>query len=346
MNPSYNSGGTNTPGVKPGVIASGPDPTDAIPSNSVKANRAFGRRTTTNTNTNVGTNTIATQAPVNTSIVINTANTNNKRSSKRGLFLAGGIIMMVATIVLIVLAVVMAGKGGGGSVNRVDFSTAFEDFSKYALYGNPDSEAKIEDAVIGETVIATTARNGTFEIQEEYFNKLNEYAKTLADSAKGSGVEQTANELKTNVVMLEKLSEVAYTDVLMDKYFSNGASGISDYMNSLTEVVVADDEASSALEASQLLADESSKVYDAYSKGGCITKGETDGSTSEAVGIGTSLSTDCINALVEGNANLARQIDTIGRQRITIKNYVKSLINQIYDAIMTINNTTGGGQND
>lgn len=124
MNPSYNSGGLNTPGVKPGVIASGPD--DGSVSSgagpvSPRPNKYIPPRQ---------------QPSMPPAMQLG----GSSRKSKKGIVI--GAILIVVALVLGVLAVVMMPKGGGNSGNAGGNSDFYK-YANYLLYGNSDANVDL-----------------------------------------------------------------------------------------------------------------------------------------------------------------------------------------------------------
>ena len=214
MNPSYNSGSgnsgaSNTPGVKPGVIASGPDPADVPAPQPLSVSTTpkvmprkslFGRRPNP-----------APAAPrISQPMQLNTAT--NK--PKKGLVI-GGLVVIVLLIVGLLAGMMMGGgKSGGGSTDG-----NFNRLINYVTSGT-DSTAKVdkEYSALGDYYFL----NG-WDSQEE---KAAVYAKTkeLLDAFVAK-YQDGENEVLNNLVkstkeqfdfmdVVDLKEEISWSDVI------------------------------------------------------------------------------------------------------------------------------------
>lgn len=134
MNPSYNSGSSdssvNTPGVKPGVIASGPDPADAPapqPLSTPSPTMTPRKKLRLPTGGRSGS--------------IPTIGGSSRGGSKRGLII-GALVAIVILIVVLVVVLLMGGGKGGNNKARTDVS--FNDLINYVTSGK-ESKSDVND---------------------------------------------------------------------------------------------------------------------------------------------------------------------------------------------------------
>ena len=166
MNPSYNSGGasdaggaSNIPGVKPGIIASGPEPADTPNASTPNTGTTPGviasgpepevepRPIDTPAGLSMNSSRMPSggrplNMPVNNDIVLNTGDTSKKPN--RGILIGGIVAVVVLAIVAVVVGVMMgSGNNGGSTVTVVDETTALNNFTNYMLFGDINSDKSI-----------------------------------------------------------------------------------------------------------------------------------------------------------------------------------------------------------
>lgn len=153
MNPSYdnggpvgasNAGGTSgvggVPGVKPGVIASGPSDTPAAIASGPNAMDAPNMPATPVPNAPVVSRQPTGRRPASSEIILAPSDGTKKR--KRNLIIAG-VVAGVLVLVGVVVAVVMLGRGNGGSVEIVNIPS-FNRLINYVTSGE-DSDVEITE---------------------------------------------------------------------------------------------------------------------------------------------------------------------------------------------------------
>ena len=134
MNPSYSSGSSdssvNTPGVKPGVIASGPDPADVpAPQPLSTPSPAMTPRKKLRLPTGGRSGSIP------------TIGGSSRGGSKKGLII-GALVAIVILIVVLVVVLLMGGGKGGNNKTRTDIS--FNDLINYITSGK-ESKSDVND---------------------------------------------------------------------------------------------------------------------------------------------------------------------------------------------------------
>ena len=238
MNPSYENGGQNIPGVKPGVIASGPDPVtpanpalvNPTPANPVSANPtpvnptpanpgviASGPTTedveprpiTTPSGLSLGSSRQPTggrpmsisSMPMNDDIIL--SGNDAPSSNKKGLII-GGVIAGIVMVVLAVVMVIILNKGGGSSTANNADQNLFANYFDYLV--------NTEDFTVNQN--SEYDEYKVYGVQEALNNKDTEYFEKLGS---------LWNNFYTNVKEENKYSEVSkimgdieYQNELMD----------------------------------------------------------------------------------------------------------------------------------
>lgn len=241
MNPSYDSGGANNasgiPGVRPGVISSGPGP-------SAGAGPSMGP--------SMSSGPSMTPAP---SLKVSK---NDGAKPKKGLVIAG-LITIVLLIVAGVVAVVMM---NGGGKNNNDSGSALKNLTNYMLYGDIESgenikELKLQDAAF---VVATTTAD--YGQQKEFFD----------DAIKYIDATKNTTALRDATVMLKYLSAVTYTDVLQDIYLADGVSGLKEYSEEIDALTFEDNDVYPVMLMNVItLISEYGDFFQNFAAGGCVS---------------------------------------------------------------------------
>lgn len=330
MNPSYNSGsGSNAggqnnigaPGTKPGVIASGPDPEDApatpisIPAASKESSRSkisslLGKR---KSSASTGGSVISPMGPQPMQL------SGNSGKPKKGLIF-GGLAVIVILIVALVIGM-NVGKGGKSGNKVVNTSTAFNEMAKYMLFGDANDNKNIADVKVENSEFAVVAQNGDYKKQQSFFEKAKEYIVALKNTTTNTDSELAKDvlNLEDEVVVLENLSLIAYTDILMSPY-------ISDDKTTQTQIndveINSTDKYKGILELNKNLIADSKKLYQNFSSAGCFKDGE--------------LVVDCVNSLVDNNITVTKLQDAVSNSKKALRKYISSLCNSVYSNIKKI----------
>lgn len=206
MNPSYENGGpsgSGVPGMKPGVIASGPDPEDVpsveMPSGgdaglSLGSNKHLFRRpragTPSRSMVNVGGGGIG------------SGSGGSGAGSKKGIIIAGllGIVILIAGLVV---GLTMGGGNGGGG-NVTGDQKLFLEYANFLLNGDEDTSNDIGSFDENEDYAVTTAY---VEDNKDFFNKAQELWKVFYDKF-------IADENRSNTSKI--VGDVEYQNQLMD----------------------------------------------------------------------------------------------------------------------------------
>ena len=188
MNPSYDSSGQNAagnsgiPGVKPGVIASGPDTPEAsvpgvanslgglsVGGNSQNPNGVFGRlsripggsrpNSSSSNGFNNGNTGPITPQPID-KIIIDGGG--GPKRSKRGLLVAGIALIGVALVVGVVAFIVMSKE------NEVilDETTALNNMTRYMLFGDIENVDAVSGVGVNDATFSQMSRNEFYGEQE------------------------------------------------------------------------------------------------------------------------------------------------------------------------------------
>lgn len=327
MNPSYNSGSNasgvpNTPGVKPGVIASGPDtggaPVVEVPNEtpsglSLDNTRHLFRRPRVST-------------PKQTMVVgggNGMTGGSNSQGPKKGLVIVG-LLVIVLLVVGVFVGVIMMGGGNGGNGQASTPGAAFNQVAKYMLFGNAESSNSIEGVTVDDAKFLEVAQSGIIEQQQDFFKKAEEYINNLQDKVSNgnSSLADDVSELKDATIVLDKLSLIVYTDILLDGYLKNGKSSIQEQIKENEEIKVSDNY-SSILGVNETLISKSGELYQKFSAGGCVKDGN--------------LNTDCVNSLVDGDASTSEIYSVTSAAKITIRRYIATVSETIISKINAIN---------
>lgn len=257
MNPSYENGGqgnaggaSNIPGVKPGVIASGP----ATAQSTAPANPgviASGpdpeevppRPITTPSGLNIGSSRQPTGGrPMNMPIMSASAGApaggdiaiggnEASGSNKRGLIIGGVIAGVVALVLVVVLAVVMSGNGGNTGTSGTSDYALYTTYFNYLLNTNDfvaqdDSEFnEYEDYRI---------QLAYYDQETSYFTELNSlwnnFYTNVTEENKYSETSKIIGDIEYQNELMDFMSKyMAITDYdeesLLQLYIDEGASG-------------------------------------------------------------------------------------------------------------------------
>lgn len=217
MNPSYKNGGQDIPGVKPGIIASGPEP--VTPVNPAPVNPTPVNPIPTNSGViasgpapeDIEPRPITTPSGLNIAPSMPITSTNSDimlggdvpRSNKKGLII-GGVIAGIVMVVLAVVMVIILSKGGGSSTANNADQNLFANYFDYLV--------NTEDFTVNQN--SEYDEYKVYGVQEALNNKDTEYFEKLGS---------LWNNFYTNVKEENKYSEVSkimgdieYQNELMD----------------------------------------------------------------------------------------------------------------------------------
>ena len=352
MNPSYDSSGQNAagnsgiPGVKPGVIASGPDTPEAsvpgvanslgglsVGGNSQNPNGVFGRlsripggsrpNSSSSNGFNNGNTGPITPQPID-KIIIDGGG--GPKRSKRGLLVAGIALIGVALVVGVVALVVMRGGNGKSST---DIAVAFKTAASYIEFGDANSSFSTSETAVVDTKLYTVALMGTNEQRVEYFDTAAMYLRELKNSIadKNSALMLSTDSLINEMALVRQTSELAYTDILWEVYLENGTNGIWDY----TSGIQVGDETYGLGDLGKMVegfATASNNLYVEYSAANCIRDGEVDA--------------DCVNTLVESNTDILNFGEAVSNERLKLRRYTNSMLSIIVDSIVDMSSEIDG----
>lgn len=300
MNPSYNSGssdsGVNTPGVKPGVIASGPDPADAPAPQPLSTPSPT---MTPRKNLRLPTGGRSGSIP--------TIGGSSRGGSKKGLIIGALVAIVVLIVVLVVVLLMGGGKKGGSSPASVTSTQ----MAKYMLFGDINSNKSFSEATVDNAEFMKVAQDGTYSKQQEFFAKAKEYI--------------NSKELKEAVIVLEELAGTGYAGALWINYLENGASSINEQLEKNNGIDV-DEKYKSALTANQVLITESGKLFKEYSSASCIKDKEANN--------------ECINALVEKDGPVKTLHNTVTSSKIKVRKKVREIADDIFEKVKKIGEGT------
>lgn len=209
MNPSYNNGGTNaggqqTPGVKPGVIASGPDPEDAptIPVGAPNKPMSLGGSGRSRVSSLLGKVKSPKPAP---SQPIQFGGGGGEKKSKKGLII-GALAIVVILIVVLVVVMMMGGgkKGGSGDTASGGDYDNFLRYANYMISGNENTNNDLGNFDSSKDYAATMAY---VENNKNFFDKAQNLWKAF--------YEKYINEAnKTDVSQI--VGDIEHQNQLMD----------------------------------------------------------------------------------------------------------------------------------
>lgn len=271
MNPSYNSGGPNVPGVKPGTIASGPDngTSGGVVSGGVapvqpQPNRYIPPRQTSFT------------PPV---IQIG----DSPKRLKKGIII--GAILIVVALVLGILAVVMMPKGGNDSGENADFYK----YANYLLYGNQNTNADLGEYDEKADYAATEAFDSNnvdyFAVAQELWSVFYQKVADNEEIAETSALRGSVNwqnelmDFMNKYINTKKLEE----EDIMELYLKNGYEEVMNLINERytdlnTVVYIAGlDYVKSLTSWSKATVD----LYASYDSNGCLVDGDVDDACAE-----------------------------------------------------------------
>lgn len=315
MDPSYNNGGisgaggtANTPGVKPGVIASGSVDESANSSAGGLMGAPVSRPKST---------------PASGDIMLSGSN-NSKRSNK-GLLIAGAILIVIALVSATLAVVLMNGGRGGESseVVTVDSATALNNVTRFMLFGNTEASGDISNVKQNDATYNKAAMLWGYEEQKEYFNTLTKYTKELSLAMKNNEMAEIANNLNTNVTLFGKMAEIAYTDVLYNIYINDGSTSVQDYLAEFAALEISDDVSIDIASMSGELGAVAIQLYSEYQSKGCIVDGEVD--------------SDCATNITEADSNIMNLTSEFSKLRLKIRKEVNVLSGILFSDIETLN---------
>ena len=328
MDPSYSNGGqsaSNTPeipGVKPGVIASGPDTPDMssngvpilnVGTDSQNPNGVFTRLTRRTTDSRP-----ITPQPID-KIMLDGGG--GPRQSKRGLLIAGLALIGVALVAGIVALVVMGG-GGSDSGTSVDKATALNNLTRYMVFGDVENENDISNIPVDEMTFMNVAKMWTYESRQEYFAQMGEYLDILK-RADGATEIQGLSSLDTSTPLFEELAAISYTDVVWTTYLAEGADGVQNYSTELQELETNDEYFDNMIDVSEELITVAVRLYTEYTKNRCISDGVA--------------SDDCITDLTESNSSIMTVTDNLADLRLKVRRHVTTLGTAMYYGLREMN---------
>lgn len=292
MNPSYSNGGTNaggqqTPGVKPGVIASGPDPADvpvnkpvAMPSKPMSLGDSSGRSRVSSILGKIKDSKSASQPALPP---VQLSNAGGAKRSKKGLVI-GGLAAIV--ILIVVLVVVMLMGGGKKATNGTTGDGSHDSFLKYANYlltgkENTNELGSFDDSK-DYTVMQKFAEKDTafFDKAQELWKAFYEKITTSENYSETSDIAGDVvyqNQLMDFVTRYVTISEWQEDDLLklfLEKGVDSGSAEIDNHYTNLTGTIFeegkeyVDKMVAHSKKALQLLA--------LYNSNGCIVNGEVD----------------------------------------------------------------------
>ncbi|MBQ6149603.1 hypothetical protein IJI86_01355 [Candidatus Saccharibacteria bacterium] len=277
MNPSYSSGSSdssvNTPGVKPGVIASGPDPADVpAPQPLSTPSPAMTPRKKLRLPTGGRSGSIP------------TIGGSSRGGSKKGLII-GALVAIVILIVVLVVVLLMNGnkKNNGNTTDDSNYGN-FLIYANYLLDGTESSKNDIGDFNKSKeyTVTKEYAENnsGFFTKTQELWNSFYEKIKSdekYSETSKMMGDVEYQNELTdfaTKYMTTTNLDNTA----LLNLYTKNGADKAKAQVDENYETLL-----STVFEPGKdyvtTLVDYANKtisLYSVYDSYGCIKDGEID----------------------------------------------------------------------
>ena len=192
MNPSYENGGQNIPGVKPGIIASGPDPEEMPPKSiATPAGLSIGqsRQPTGGRPMNM---------PVTTPVGGDTILKNDGAGSNKKSLIIGGVIAGAIILVLVVVfAVVMGNNGGGSNSNSgVLDSVSFNRLINYVTTGE-ESEAEITSVYDDSESYYFSSDFESEEIKESVYDKTKDLLDKFAGNYQNGEIQSLNGLVKT-----------------------------------------------------------------------------------------------------------------------------------------------------
>lgn len=319
MDPSYDKSGqdiSDVPGVKPGIIASGPDtPEPEVPVLNVgvdpqNPNGIFKKLTRKPTD-----NRPITPQPMD-QIVLDGGG--GPQKTKRGLLVAGIALIGVALIAGIVALIVM-NSGGDTSVKD-----AYNNVARYMYFGDVNNETAFSEVTLDNAEYIDVATTGNRETENEFFDNLEQYLNALATAVNSN---QTLSEKVANlddmVVMLRTLSEIAYANTLWPDYLENGKSAIQAYSDKVEAIEMEDESYTSILEMEKILVDKTGELYQIYTNNGCIKNKVADD--------------ECVNTVLTENESAKKIQSAMYNLRYNICQYINTLSRTIFATMESLN---------
>lgn len=329
MNPSYNSGsGSNAggqnnvgvPGTKPGVIASGPDPEDtpiSIPTASKESSRSkissmLGRRKPSVNNRVL---TSIDPQPMQLSA--------NSGKPKKGLIF-GGLAVIVILIIALVVGMTMGKNNNSGGGKVVSAEVAFNEASKFILFGDINSDKNINEVKIDDTAILSIAQEAVYEEQQKFFNDAKQYVDTLKKSIKNNqDVSDAVSDLEKSVFILGKISTILDNNSLLLNYAKEGKPAIQKQIDEIRQMDCGED--GFCVTVSQLETDFLTKTEELYQKfvaGKCVKDEEIDAS--------------CVEGIIDNDESNRKLQNNVVLLRTSLRKYIPALSERAVFSIKTI----------
>jgi hypothetical protein len=148
-------------------------------------------------------------------------------------------------------------------------------------------------------------------------------------SNKDGELARNISELDNAITILDELSSVAYTNMLIDNYLTDSDKSIQEQIKKIEELELNGMENYDImLNADKNYVSEFGKLYQKFSSGGCIKDGVLD--------------VDCINLAVEKDNTVSDLQESTNSARIVVRKYVDKLFNVIILKINTIGKEING----
>lgn len=343
MNPSYNSGGTSVPGVKPGTIASGPAPNNGnvpgvkpgtIASGPASAGSAMPAGGSMPTGGSMSAqpqqNRYIPPRQMNPAPVMPMSG-GASRKPKKGIII-GGILIVVA-LVLGIAAVMLMPRGGGGTAN---LSESLNDVTNFMFFGQDNSDQNQSNKISEFNPETNTAEfinvasgNGLGNQQEYFDTALTKIDNLLKAVGSGNSQYQTVVSLKESTLALKYLSNMGYSGGLLSIYLKEGAEGLAKYADEIDNLEIKDlSDYTSVIDAANKMIDSATVYYQKYTAGNCIKDGV--------------LNDECTDALFENDLEIIGLQSELTNTRVVVRNNISTLQKTIIDDLEALNKKING----
>lgn len=245
MDPSYNSGsgsnaggqpgGSNMPGAKPGVIASGPD-TEDMPTTPISIPTASEESSRSKISSLLGKRKPSVGASTSGSVVSPMGPrpmqlSGNSGKSKKTIIFLGLAVVAILIVVLVVGMALSKGGNGGNNKNTDGTSVAspttvreqFNAFYHYLTENNPKDIKDITVEDLTRTSFYIDSTDLTSAQRDNFLKAFNDEMTKFIEAYSGTGGEQPLDNIYAYVYVLHKLDGITVSE-LRDIYNSEGAT--------------------------------------------------------------------------------------------------------------------------